>query len=200
MILTETFSATVVDNQDPETRGRIQVTCVGLLGSDEVKYNKWIDPRFDWGWFYVPDIGEEVEIEVVAASDKDQSYGQTFVEAPNPTWRGKREYSSDTPINDEFKTNYGKRRGFATPAGHVFIFDDTEGSEKISISLKDGNIRFDITPDSIQLGEGATEPVILGALFKTTYDAHTHSTAMGPSGPPATPLPASNQSTKVFSV
>lgn len=195
----EKFPATVVDNQDPETRGRIQVSCIGLLGSDEIKYNRWIDPRFDWGWFYVPDIGEEVEIVVVSSNDKDRSYGQGFIQAPDIHWEGKREYNQDTPINDEFKTNYGKRRGFASPAGNIVMFDDSTGQEKISISLKNGDIRIDLQNGIIQLGEGAVEPVVLGTSFKTAYDTHTHSSAMGPTGVPIVPLPANTLSTEVFS-
>jgi len=215
----ETYDATVLDNQDPDQRGGIQVSCVGLFGSDEVKYNTWIYPKLDWGWFYIPDIGEEVEIEVVTGSDKDQSYGQAFIEAPNPCWLGKRYYNSDTPINEEFLTNYGKRRGFATPAGHTFIFDDTEGSElitincvgghqfimdnsagTITISYNNGAVKIVISDNSIQLGENATEPIVLGQLFKAIFDAHTHPTMMGPSGPPAIPLPPTVYSQLVTSL
>lgn len=41
---------------------------------------------------------------------------------------------------------------------------------------------------SIALGANATDPVILGNLFMALYNAHTHPTAMGPSGPPLPPL------------
>lgn len=51
----------------------------------------------------------------------------------------------------------------------------------------------------IDLGEGATEPVVLGAKLTTWLLAHVHPTAMGPSGPPValaggvslTPIPPS---------
>lgn len=36
----------------------------------------------------------------------------------------------------------------------------------------------------VVLGEGALEPVVLGKLFTTMFNAHTHPTALGPSGPP----------------
>lgn len=46
--------------------------------------------------------------------------------------------------------------------------------------------------DTVQLGEGAMEPAILGRTFAAIFDAHTHPTAMGPSGPPLpVPMPLS---------
>lgn len=49
----------------------------------------------------------------------------------------------------------------------------------------------------IKLGTGASEAVIKGTAFKTYFDTHTHPTAVGPSGPPASPMPGSTLSTKV---
>lgn len=47
--------------------------------------------------------------------------------------------------------------------------------------------------DTVQLGEGASEPAILGRSFAQIFDAHTHPTAMGPSGPPMpVPMPLSS--------
>lgn len=41
----------------------------------------------------------------------------------------------------------------------------------------------------IELGEGATESVVLGDSFKIYFDQHIHPTGVGPSGPPTTPMP-----------
>jgi hypothetical protein len=47
--------------------------------------------------------------------------------------------------------------------------------------------------DTVQLGEGAMEPAILGRAFAAIFDAHTHPTALGPSGPPLpVPMPLSS--------
>ena len=46
----------------------------------------------------------------------------------------------------------------------------------------------------IHLGSGA-EPIILGTTFQSLFNAHIHPTAMGPSGPPVTPLNGSELST-----
>jgi uncharacterized protein involved in type VI secretion and phage assembly len=47
--------------------------------------------------------------------------------------------------------------------------------------------------DTVQLGEGAMEPAILGRTFASIFDAHTHPSAMGPTGPPLpVPMPLSS--------
>lgn len=47
--------------------------------------------------------------------------------------------------------------------------------------------------DTVQLGEGAMEPAILGRTFAAIFDAHVHPTALGPSGPPLpVPMPLSS--------
>jgi hypothetical protein len=142
MRVTERYEAVVADNQDEEVRGRIKVTCVGLLGDDETVHPMWIEPVLDWGWFYVPDIGEIVEIEVVTSSDEDQFPGEASISG-EMRWRGKRFFGNEEADNDDDKRpvnpvfteeNYGKRRGFATPKGHVLVFDDTDGAEMIRLS------------------------------------------------------------------
>jgi Type VI secretion system/phage-baseplate injector OB domain len=40
----------------------------------------------------------------------------------------------------------------------------------------------------VVLGENAMEPAVLGKMFTTLFNAHTHATAVGPSGPPIPPL------------
>lgn len=139
MIHTEKHTAVVAVNEDPESRGRIKVKCAGILGSEDAIFQRWAEPCFQWGFFIVPDIGEQVEIEVTSSSDRDESPGQSFLEAPNVRYRGKRFYGPDTPISDFFtEANYGKRRGFATPGGHVLMFDDTEGGRKINLAWYSG--------------------------------------------------------------
>ena len=75
---TERYEAVVSSNEDEEQRGRIQVTCPALLGDDITVLPCWLEPIHDWGWFYVPDVGEQVEIEIAASDELDETFGQTF--------------------------------------------------------------------------------------------------------------------------
>jgi len=86
----------------------------------------------------VPDIGELVEIVAVTGASDDEQPGTISIVSMNLRWRGVRlwgntEGDTPTPIPDVLKTNYGKRRGFATPVGHVLWFDDTEGQEALAL-------------------------------------------------------------------
>lgn len=140
---TERHVAVVAVNEDPEFRGRIKVKCVGLLGSEDVVLQSWAEPCFQWGFFIVPDVGEQVEIEVTASSDRDEVRGQAFLEAPNIRYRGKRFFGPDTPVSDFFtEAHYGKRRGFATPGGHVLMFDDSDGGRKINLAWHSGDSTY----------------------------------------------------------
>jgi hypothetical protein len=228
MLYTATYPAKVTFNKDPKKRGAIRVACVGIIGDDETEIPLDVLPVHDWGWFFVPDIGELVEIECIEGSSEDEQNGQASIDNLDLKWRSARHYGNDegetpTPINAAFTSkNYGKRRGFATPAGHVFMFDDTEGQEEITLSWKDGSalLTFDskgtvtlknkagativmdsttskivITADTIEANGGA-ESMILGDLFKAYFDTHTHPTGVGPSGAPIVPMPTSTLSTK----
>lgn len=229
MINTATYPAKVTFNQDPDKRGVIRVACVGIMGDEDTEIPVDVEPAHDWGWFYVPDIGELVEIECVEGSSEDEQQGQASIDNLDLKWRSARYYGNDegdtpTPINPAFTSkNYGKRRGFATPAGHVMMFDDTEGSEEITLSWKDGSalLTFDskgtvtiqnkagasivmdsdtgkitATSDEIDLN-GDEQQAILGNLFKQYFDTHTHPTGVGPSGVPIVPMPDSTLSQKV---
>lgn len=141
-MIVEKHDATVLSIDDPEKRGRIKIACAGLLGDEETELPDWIEPNQDWGWFVIPDVGEIIEIETIAGNDQDEIFGQSTIENMEIRYTGKRSWTDDVtdekneprPINDEFKTNYGKRRGFVTPNGHMIFFDDTNKNQKINIT------------------------------------------------------------------
>ncbi len=224
-IFKATYPATVTFNEDPAKRGVIRVSCEGLLGNadEEVPIN--VEPAPAWGWFYVPDIGEIVEIEVSEGSSEDEQHEQFSIDNLDLKWRSVRypnleadEERNRRPVNPDFTSkNYGKRRGFATPAGHVLMFDDTEGDESISLKFqnkdaanafvtfdKTGAIRLiDAHGNIVELKQGVVvvvanlveiagkdEQAVLGTSFLPLYNAHTHPTPAGPSGIPVPQLTA----------
>lgn len=148
-VIRETYPATVTVNEDDEQRGRVRVACAGLMGDEESELPMWVEPAFDWGWFFVPDVGEIIEVELTSASEEDEHFGQASIDNLDIRWRGKRFFTEAEgtvgeedqdpevdarKVHAEFLTNYGKRRGFATPWGHIILFDDTDGDHRISIS------------------------------------------------------------------
>lgn len=168
MVTTEKYPAVVSSTEDPEQRGRLKVTCAALTGDEESDLPEWVEPSPDWGWFVIPEVGEVVEIEVVTGTIEDESYGQASIDNLDARWRGVRFYGNEegqapTPINPEFLTNYGKRRGFATPLGHYIIFDDTAGAPKIVLTwVKNVDAGAEEISQLIIDTDGTTKMAVLG--------------------------------------
>lgn len=138
----EKHDAVVADTDDPKQRFRIKVKCAAILGSEDAVVNLWVEPKLPWGFVIVPDVGEQVEIEVTASSDTDEVPGQAFLEEPDLRWSGKK-YQGPEAYNTFFtEANYGRRRGFATPGGHVIMFDDTDDARKINLAWHSGDNTF----------------------------------------------------------
>lgn len=203
-MLRETYEATVRKNDDDENRGRIKVTCVGLLGDNETELPMWVEPKYQWGWFTVPDIGEVVEIELTNSTETDESYGQSSIDVPDIQWTGVRYYTDNaeednaepTEIHPDFLENYGKRRGFSTPLGHVFLFDDTSGKSKVYITWvkekdgdksqilidDDGSVSFDVLgKNTLHLQSGPVFEIKLdnGAALKIENKDALATTTLG---------------------
>jgi len=164
------YLARVVDNQDEKKLGRIQVVCPDFTGSQEPLAD-WVEPLLDWGWFYIPDVDEIVEIEILMSSNQDDVPYEAAIFNPVMKWRGKRAWdsantNSPRPIPDEVKTNYGKRRGFITPSGHVLMFDDTPGKSMVRLGWKDGSNTSEILLDesgSIAITNKAGTTIVMDA-------------------------------------
>lgn len=191
----EKFPARVTDNQDPEKRGRVRVTCSGLMGDDETVLPDWVEPAFSWGAFQVPDIGELIEIECNSIDDQaeDAPY-QAFLENPDIKWSGTRfdslEAGTPRPPDVLFTSkNYGKRRGFCTPAGHVLMFDDTDSDQAIILTWRKGDEYTQLSMDkdgSILLLDRKSNMIHLNAKDDeegiTLLDKNSHLIAMTADG------------------
>lgn len=87
------------------------------------------------GFFVVPKVGDEVEIEILV---DDKSFDTTSVEFPEPRWRCMI-YSDEAEIDEEFQINYPFRMGWISNSGHGLIFDDFEGAELVKLKHTFGN-------------------------------------------------------------
>lgn len=187
MLIKETHTAVVADNLDPDERFRIKVKCAAIMGSEDVVLQQWVPPKLPWGFIIVPDIGEQVEIEVPVGSDTDEVPGQAFVDSPDVRWTGDR-FQGPGAYHEMFLTNYGKRRGFVTPAGHVLLFDDTPGQEKINLvwhSEDDKYAMLSLNEDgSVVIVNKAGSQVYLNAANKevAVIDEHGNSLSTNEKG------------------
>lgn len=133
----------VEDNNDPEQRGRIRVRCDTLVGF-QTTFPDYIDPVFPYlagngekatgGWFFIPDPGTKVELEITSTHPHDETFGGISVDAPQIRWRACVFAASVDDINEEFRgDNYPNRKGIVTRDGHGLIFDDTPGDPEVKL-------------------------------------------------------------------
>jgi uncharacterized protein involved in type VI secretion and phage assembly len=133
---------TVVDLDDPEKLGRVKL-----------KLPQYDDQQSTWariaspmaghnrGFFFRPEVQDEVLV------------GFENGEIRRPYVLGSLWSKVDTPPprdNDETKNNW---RFMVSRSGHIFKFDDTEGSEKIEIVDKSGSLKvtFDSSSSKITI-------------------------------------------------
>lgn len=130
------YRAKVVDNKDEENRGRIKVIVPGII--EIPKEGIIAEPCFsfcgrDYGEFIVPEVGDIVWVLFEQGDPKC------------PVWLGS--WFTKEEVPEEFKKE-SKVRGWKTPYGHVFIFDDKDKliechtKEGLKLVLDDNNDRI----------------------------------------------------------
>ena len=136
---------TVMDLDDPEKLGRVKL-----------KLPQYDDQQSTWariaspmagknrGFFFRPEVQDEVLV------------GFENGEVRRPYVLGALWSKVDTPPprdNDETKNNW---RFLVSRSGHIFKFDDTDGSEKIEIVDKSAKLKitFDSASSKIQIESG----------------------------------------------
>ncbi|MCL1817636.1 MAG: phage baseplate assembly protein V [Spirochaetaceae bacterium] len=136
------FFATVTDAQDPDGLGRVRVSRQG----DAEGVTDWIQVLTPWagdgtGFFALPPVGSQV---LVLALDGCEArkvvIGGLWGEGALPP------VSGENPEADLNKDGNNSLRFFRSRAGSMFIFDDTEGAEKIQIIAPGGASRLEFLP------------------------------------------------------
>lgn len=131
------YRATVIRNDDPDQRGRIQVQ-VPRAGHLNV-LNIWIDPVFDGagtnrGAFFPPEVGDSVRVAFDnGRPDKPVMYlGGWFGTTDLPSEFA---YTQGIQIQGQTgQTAVPEIRGFITRKGQRIIFDDTNGQETVTLA------------------------------------------------------------------
>lgn len=196
------YRALVVDNNDPDNTGRLELL-VPVAGEKTVLPN-WAWPKGmrggkDYGAWEIPKIGDWVWVEF------------EFGLLSHPLWSHIGYAREERP--EEFETT--DHIGYKTPGGTLILINDNKGEEEILIKLnsqtdfiKINKEVIEIESPLIKLGENKEQHALMGDTTKDKLDRfmdsvitymeqyinHTHNTPFGPTSAPITRI--STQSTR----
>jgi hypothetical protein len=201
------YSGTVTAVDDEQTRGVITVSVPSVFGPGvEVRAR----PCLPYGHFFVPPVDAKVWIEFETGDLQYPIWVGTWypVDAPPeaaavdpPT---NRVLHTDSGHQVEFDDTEDEERITITHAGGATIEIDAEGRMALThaegstieiasdgaITLTDAAHNTTLNSNAINLGDGASEPLVLGNKLVDVLNAifqelatHTHPTGVGPSGP-----------------
>ena len=163
------FFATVTDTQDPDSLGRVRVTRAG----DEEGVTDWIPvvtplAGNGTGFFMLPPVGSQVLVLTLdGCEERKVVVGGLWGEEAMPPVTGE---NSEADLNKDGKNSLCF---FRSRAGSMFIFDDTEGAEKIQIIAPGGASRLEFLPaeEKVSLqAEGELAITAKGALRFTASE------------------------------
>jgi len=197
----------VVDIADPQKIGRIKVKVFGKFDELTNDAIPWAYPgnnisagSADGGSFFsVPKMGSIVSIKF----DNGNIYYPEYFFNQHLSQDARKEiensYENAHIIVYDTVTDGKLKIFFTQEKGLMLDYKETQINIKPdkSIVIKAENVIID-QAKSIELGKGATDPVILGNAFLTLFNAHTHLGNLGaPTSPPTSPMtPAAHLSGK----
>lgn len=172
---------------DPDKLGRVRLRFPWLKDDVESRWARVVSFMAgpDRGGVFRPEVGDEV---LVVFEHGDPRFPYVL----GAVWNGK----------DAMPSLRGSDAGndlrlIKSRSGHSVVFDDTSGSEKITVSDQSGNsVELSskgvvIKSSAIKVGSsGASESLVLGDAFMQLFNSHTHGTGVGPSSPPVQPMAA----------
>lgn len=139
------YRGIVVANADPEQLGRLRIWVPSLFPidgdatppEDSPSVSEWAWPCLpfggsaDAGFFFVPEVGAKVWTEYEEGNLDSPIWVGVFWSKPGGT--------NDVPAEAQaMDADEPRRRVLKTSSGHVLEFNDSEGSESITLRHKDG--------------------------------------------------------------
>ena len=155
--------AIVIDNKDPDSRGRIKVKFLFDLSAGGPLETAWLPVMMpyagaDRGIYFMPEIGDEVLV------------GFFNADADHPVVLGSLWNGVDKPKSD-WVTNDNDKKVIYTRSGHQLIFDDTRVSEKISIIDKTGSNSIVIDSSQNTITVTSDKDIVFKAKENISFEA-----------------------------
>jgi len=213
------YLGVVVDNKDPEFRGRAKIKVFGVFDDIPDADLPWAYQRFEMsfglgggsGRMSVPKLGSVVHVQFNNGNYYSPEYKAVQELSPDLIDEISKSYEGAHSViydgQEELKIYYTPEKGLNInlKGSKIIIRNDnsiliehsnSETSVEIlgnTVNIKAQNCNID--SPNIRLGENAIESVIKGETFKLIYDSHTHPL---PGSPPLVPLPPAvlSQNTK----
>lgn len=194
------YRGLVVNNVDPNAKGRIQVSVPAVLG----ELTAWAMPCVPYtgtgaGHYMIPEIGAGVWVEFEAG---DPSY---------PIWTGGFWADNETPKNETNAPPVPQMKVIRTQMGLLVAMDDNgqsisisdaAGANILTIEVMQGKIRIKgavkavVEAPMIELVENSTHPVVFGdelmsylTQLTNTFNSHLHPGELAAGVIPVTPAP-----------
>jgi hypothetical protein len=197
----------IVDINDPLKQGRARIRVFGFFDALEIEDIPWAEQVSGLsfssargnGNISIPRVGATVNVQFDGSNyykcfyEFEKESAPALLEEIADSYEGAQSIWYDAEsVPGPLKLFYTKKKGMILSLGDAKIHLDTQDGGNLRIVIEMGNdqIKMEnskviINSNNIELGEGATQAVILGDAFKQFFDVHVHA---GPGSPPVVPM------------
>ena len=197
----------IVDINDPLKQGRARIRVFGFFDDLEIDDIPWAEQISGLsfssargnGNISIPRVGATVNVQFDGSNyykcfyEFEKESAPALLEEIADSYEGAQSLWYDAEsVPGPLKLFYTKKKGMVLSLGDAKIQLDTQDGGQLRVVIEMGkdqikmeNSKVIINSNNIELGEGATQAVILGDAFKQFFDAHVHASA---GSPPVVPM------------
>ena len=161
------YRALVVDNEDPESLGRLKLQVPSVLGGEVV--TGWATPCVPYGgaagegWLAVPDLGAGVWVEFEDGDPEFPIWVGTYWSAPGGEVELPRSNDPDGAEQDGVQAP-PTRKIFKSAKGHTLQFEDADGAEEILVvfEVSEGERHvLRLSADGVEIRDAAGSSIVM---------------------------------------
>ena len=197
----------IVDINDPLKQGRARIRVFGFFDDLEIDDIPWAEQISGLsfssargnGNISIPRVGATVNVQFDGSNyykcfyEFEKESAPALLEEIADSYEGAQSLWYDAEsVPGPLNLFYTKKKGMVLSLGDAKIQLDTQDGGQLRVVIEMGkdqikmeNSKVIINSNNIELGEGATQAVILGDAFKQFFDVHVHASA---GSPPVVPM------------